>query len=90
MKKFLEFVGKASTSAIFNGRKIGHAVCAAAYSDGDNIILQLESNGSRVFAAAPITMTKDEYDAFCEKQSRPLFVRGIELFGAKVLLGESE
>ncbi|MEL7628720.1 hypothetical protein AAGW04_06905 [Pectobacterium aroidearum] len=85
-KKFLEIVGNASTSATFNGKLIGHNVNAVAYEDDGEIIIQLETNGSRWKQAPEVKMTKEEYGDFCEKQSRPLFVRGIELFGAKALL----
>ncbi|MEC5321105.1 hypothetical protein VSX61_19555 [Brenneria populi subsp. brevivirga] len=87
MKTFLEIVGNASTSAELHGRYIGHNVNATAYVDGDKIIVQLESNGSRVRGTSPITMSKEKYDEFCQPQPRKLFVRGIEMFGAEVLLG---
>ncbi|AZS56776.1 hypothetical protein C5E18_11900 [Pectobacterium parmentieri] len=83
-KKFLEIVGNASTSATFNGKLIGHNV--NAYEKDGEIIIHLETNGSRWKSSPEVRMTKEEYDSFCEKQSRPLFVRGIELFGADVLL----
>ncbi|QHQ14562.1 hypothetical protein GMW39_00875 [Pectobacterium parmentieri] len=85
-KKFLEIVGNASTSATFNGKLIGHNVNASAYEKDGEIIIHLETNGSRWKSSPEVRMTKEEYDSFCEKQSRPLFVRGIELFGAEVLL----
>ncbi|MEI7219107.1 hypothetical protein WCT79_19105 [Pectobacterium carotovorum] len=85
--KFIEIVGNASTTAVMNGRKLGHNVNAVAYENGNNITLRLESNGSRVTTAADVIMTKDEYEDFCEKKSRPLFFRGIELFGAEVMIG---
>lgn len=85
--KFIEIVGNASTSAKLGNKYIGHNVNAVAYTDGESVILSLESNGSRVRGATNIKMSKDEYESFCEKQNRPLFVRGIELFGAEVTLG---
>ncbi|EHD21797.1 MULTISPECIES: hypothetical protein [Brenneria] len=86
MKKFLEIVGNASTSVELKGRYIGHNVNAVAYVDGDNITIQLESNGSRVRGVSAITMSKEEYEDFRQPQSRKLFVRGIEMFGAEVRL----
>ncbi|MBI3310410.1 MAG: hypothetical protein HYZ77_03845 [Serratia liquefaciens] len=84
--KFIEIVGNASTAASIGTRKLGHNVNAAAYERDDKIVLQLESNGSRASGTKHIEMTKAEYEEFCAPQSRPLFVRGIELFGAEVWL----
>jgi hypothetical protein len=81
--KFIENVGNASTTAWRGGRKIGYRVNAAAYQDGDNIVLKLESNGSPARGFNSITMTQEQYDKFCEKQHKPLFLRAIELFGVE-------
>lgn len=90
MKKFLENVGNASTSVSFNGKHIGYNVNAVAYSDGDKIIIDLETNGAKWRQAQSVVMTQDEYEEFCQPHSRQLFIRGIELFhGAEVMLGGS-
>lgn len=87
---FLEIIGNASTSVRFNGCYIGHNVNAAAYEDGDSVVIRLESNGSWVKQASQKIISRAQYDDFCEKRSRPLFVRGIELMGAEVMLGERD
>ncbi|MEI7252821.1 hypothetical protein [Pectobacterium versatile] len=90
MKKFLENVGNASTSVSFNGKRIGYNVNAVAYTDGDKIIIDLETNGAKWHQAHSVVMTQDEYEEFCQPHGRQLFIRGIELFpGAEVMLGGS-
>lgn len=84
--KFIEYVGNASTTASIDGVKIGRSVSVAAYSSGDEIVLKLENNGARIPYIKNIKMTQEQYDSFCEKQSRALFARAIELFGAEVWL----
>ena len=85
--KFLEIVGNASTSAILNKKYIGHNVNACAYTDNGEIVLKLESNGVAVRGINFKRFSLDEYENWKEEnKARPLFVRGIELFDAEVML----
>ena len=86
MKKFIEFVGNGSTSAMRNGKNLGYNVSVARYSDGDKVILTLESNGSRVRGVSDIIMTSDQFDDFYYKNDNtPLFARAIHLFNAETM-----
>lgn len=81
--KFIEIVGNASTTAFRGNVKIGHNVNAAAYEHNDNVVLKLESKGMPARGFNSIEMHQDDYADFCKNQGRPLFLRGIELFGCK-------
>lgn len=91
--KFLEIVGNASTTATFNKKVLGRNVNACAYETSDGKIqLVLESNGSPVKGIPElksITMSKEEYQRFKDlHSSKDLFIRGIELFGARTAWSE--
>lgn len=78
--KFIEIVGNASTTGWLNGKRLGQNVSVAAYQDGDNIALKLESNGSAVRGVKPVVMTPERYENFKEKQDRHLMLRAMDLF----------
>lgn len=86
MMKFIENIGNASTSAWLGKRYLGRNVNAAAYRNGNEIVVKLESNCTPVRGVAAIHTTPENYAAFCQPTGRPLFVRAIELFGATVAL----
>lgn len=49
MQNFIRFIGNASTTAYFGGKKLGHNVSVALYDIGRNrAMLRVESNGATV------------------------------------------
>ncbi|MBM5575787.1 hypothetical protein [Deefgea sp. CFH1-16] len=84
MSKFIEIVGKASTTAVRNNKNLGRDVNVSAYETSDGKIkLVLESNSSPVRGVSALVWDKEKYAAFCEPDSKPLFVRAVELFDCK-------
>jgi len=86
MKKFLENIGNASTTAFFDGKKLGHNVNAAAYILKDGTInVYLESNGiARYFAGKKTFANVSEFEDWkgSISENKELFLAAIESFGA--------
>jgi len=85
--KFVEIIGKASTSAWRSGRLLGHNCNACAYEDGKGrVVVKLESNSSPVRAVKPVVFDGDDaYESW--KESCPdgisMLLHGLRLFSCE-------
>ena len=94
MKKFIEYIGNASTSASLDGRFIGSDVAAAAFYDNESettVSVYLTNHGSRISSINPIDFENlEEYEDWVwdlkDSSARALFAAAIEKFGAEVWL----
>ncbi|TCL06895.1 hypothetical protein [Sodalis ligni] len=88
--KFIEIVGNASTTAFRNGKNLGHNVNVSAYENGDNIMLYVESNGSRVNQIRGKSLSRAEYEDFCEQNRRNLSIHALNSMGCTTVFNDVE
>lgn len=93
MKKFIEFVGNASTTAVLDGKRIGQNVSVAAYESGDGVVCYLESGGSPVRGVNPQYFKSANEFAdwkYTLAETGPLFSAAINTFGASTSFSKAD